>query len=151
MSFRDIKFAARRVVHDTMAQPASFYAIPGTSEVAFITARPHNKRGKVGDLAGTNLNYAEDFDRQERVVFWLGQLQGHPDCPLGLPPRGALVIFAPDEAYFVDTVEPVDQQTVTAVVYHATAEQVVGFETPNGQPITVFSQFGDTVWQAEDW
>lgn len=135
MSFRDIKFAARRVVHDTMAQPASFYAIPADNEVYFITARPHNKRGKVGDLAGTNLNYAEDFDRQEKIVFWREQLMGIPGVFDLAPPRGALVIFAEDEAYFVDTVEPADQQTITAVVYRATADQLAGFQTPDGTVI----------------
>lgn len=135
MSFRDIKFAARQVVHDTMAQPASFYAIPSTSEPAFITARPHSKRGQIGDLAGTNLNYAEDFDRKERIVFWRDQLLLIPDVPGSVPPRGALVIFSADEGYFVDSVEPPDGQTITAEVTRAEAENLAGFEDPDGNVI----------------
>lgn len=137
MSFRDIKFAARRVVHDTMAQPAMFYSDPGTSEPVAITARPHSKRGQIGDLAGTNLNYAEDFDRKERVIFWRDQLAPIPGVIDTVPPRGALVIFATDEGYFVDSVEPPDGQTITAEVTRAMPEDLAGhgLVAPDGTEI----------------
>ena len=122
MSFRDIKEAARRALHDFMGQPAIYYADPLTGQPLAITARPHAKSGRIGDLPGTNLNYAEVFDRQERVILWREQV---PD-----PVRGAIIIFSADEGYWIDTVEPPDGQTVTANVTRATAAELVGLALP---------------------
>lgn len=122
MSFRDIKEAARQALHDFMGQPAIYYADPLVASYLEITARPHAKSGRIGDLPGTNLNYAEVFDRQERVILWRSQLPP--------PVRGALIIFSDVEGYWIDTVEPPDGQTVTANVTRAKTEELIGLVTP---------------------
>ena len=122
MSFRDIKEAARRALHDFMGQPAIYYADPLTGQPLAITARPHAKSGRIGDLPGTNLNYAEVFDRQERVILWREQVP--------VPVRGAMVVFSEVEAYWVDTVEPPDGQTVTVNVTRAKQSEIVGLTLP---------------------
>jgi hypothetical protein len=134
MGFREQKLAARQVVHDTMAQPAVFYpSISG--DPTSITARPHSRRGQIGDLAGTNLNYAEDFDRQERVIFWRAQFIGVAGVPDQVPPRGALVIFSSDEGYLVETTEPSDGPTITALVTRLPLARMVGLQDPDGNVI----------------
>lgn len=106
-----------------MGRPAFYFANPTDVSVYIETlARPHNKRGQIGDLPGTNLNYAEVVDRQERVVFW------REDIPA--PARGALVVFSATEAYWLDVVDPPDGQTITANVTKATAAELVGVPTP---------------------
>lgn len=121
MTFRSIKEMARRALHDFMGQPASYYATP-ESDPVLITVRPHSKRGQIGDLPGTNLNYAETFDRKEQVVFWAEQVAA--------PPKGALVVLSETEGYWVDTTEPRDGQTITANVLFATAEELAGLTLP---------------------
>lgn len=122
MGFRDIKEAARRVVHEIMAQPAVYYADPLTSASISITARPHGKGGRIGDLPGTNLNYAEVYDRKERVILWREQVPN--------PVRGALIIFSATEGYWIDTVEPADGQTFTVNVNRATTTELAGLDLP---------------------
>lgn len=122
MSFREIKEASRRALHDFMAQPAVYYADPVAGSPKEITARPHAKSGRIGDLPGTNLNYAEVFDRQERVILWREQVPA--------PVRGGLIIFSAEEGYWIDTVEPADGQTFTVNVTRATAPELVGLTLP---------------------
>ena len=122
MSFREIKEASRRALHEFMGQPAVYYADPIAGSPTAITARPHAKSGRIGDLPGTNLNYAEVFDRQERVILWREQVP--------VPVRGAIIIFSAEEAYWIDTLEQPDGQTVTANVTRATAAEVVGLALP---------------------
>ncbi len=122
MSFRDIKEAARRALHDFMGQPAVYYADVLAGSSREITARPHGKGGRIGDLPGTNLNYAEVYDRKERVILWREQVSN--------PARGGLIIFSAEEGYWIDTVEPPDGQTVTVNVNRATTEELLGLDVP---------------------
>ena len=122
MSFREIKEAARQALHEFMGQPAFYYANVLTSEPLAITARPHGKGGRIGDLPGTNLNYAEVYDRKERVVMWREQVSS--------PVRQGLIVFSRDEGYWIDTVEPPDGQTVTVNVNRATTEELAGLSYP---------------------
>lgn len=122
MSFRAIKEASRRALHDFMGQPAVYYSDPVAGLHSNITARPHAKSGRIGDLPGTNLNYAEVFDRQERVILWREQVP--------VPLRGALIVFSAAEGYWIDSVEPPDGQTFTVNVTRATASELVGLVLP---------------------
>lgn len=121
MTFRSIKETARRALHGFMGQPASYYVTPSADPV-LVTVRPHSKRGQIGDLPGTNLNYAETFDRKEQVVFWAEQVPA--------PAKGSLVVLSATEGYWVDTTEPRDGQTITANVVFATAEELAGLTLP---------------------
>mgnify|MGYP000019248612 CR=1 FL=1 len=122
MSFREIKEAARQALHEFMGQPAVYYSDVLTGDPFAITARPHGKGGRIGDLPGTNLNYAEVYDRKERVILWREQVPS--------PVRQGLIIFSETEGYWIDTVEPPDGQTVTVNVNRATTEELLGLVTP---------------------
>lgn len=104
-----------------MGRPAFYYATP-TSQPVLTKARPHSRRGLIGDLPGTNLNYAETFDRKEAVILWREHV---PE-----PTRGALIHLANGEGFWVDSVEPPDGQTITVNVTKATAEELAGLTPP---------------------
>ena len=106
-----------------MGRPANYIPnaqAPGT--FVATKARAHSKRGQIGDLPGTNLNYAEMIDRKERVILW------REDIPA--PVRLAIIVFGVDEAYWVDSVDPPDGQTVTVNVTMATAGEIIGLPIP---------------------
>jgi len=106
-----------------MGRPAFYFPdaqVPAT--YVSTKARAHSKRGQIGDLPGTNLNYAEVIDRKERVVLW------REDIPA--PVRLALIVFSADEAYWVDSVDPPDGQTITVNVTMAGVSEIVGLPIP---------------------
>lgn len=108
-----------------MGRPAHYFANPAELGSYIETkARPHNRRGQIGDLPGTNLNYAEVVDRAERVIFWVD------DVPS--PARGGLVVFSQTEGYWLDTVDPPDGQTITTNVTRASAAEMAGVPAPGG-------------------
>lgn len=137
MGFAEAKAKARRVVHDTMARPASFYADPGVDSWEALTVRFHSKSAVIGDLPGTNLNYAETQDARDRLIFWRAELDGIPGVTSRVPPHGALVVFTEDEGYFVDNVELRDGDTVTANVTRAEVSDLEGKTLPDGTVIPV--------------
>lgn len=120
MAFRDIKERSRRALHDFMGQPASYYATPLANPV-LVKVRPHTKRGVIGDLPGTNLNYAETFDRKEQVVFMADEI---------VPAAGSLVVLTATEGYWINTLEPRDGLTITANVISASEEELLGLTLP---------------------
>lgn len=126
MSIRGVRERARKQLHDRMGETANYYELPraGTPTFVQITARPHSNVAKAGDLAGTNLSYAETQDRQETIVFWRAELPA--------PRRNAMVIFTPTEGYFVDNVLPPNGVTVTAEVIRASQADMAGLEAPDG-------------------
>lgn len=131
MGWREIKANARQVVHSHMGQPASFYvSVDQAGPPTYITARPHAKHGLIGDLSGTNLSYAESPDRVETIIFWRDQIVDKVGIETGIPPRSALVVFAPDEGYWIDNVRPPDGDTVTAEVVRADASELAGKTLP---------------------
>ena len=123
MAIQDIKERARGALHGHMGRPAFYFPTPTDLDVFVETkVRPHNKRGQIGDLPGTNLNYAEAIDRAERVVLW------RADVPA--PVRGALVVFSETEGYWLDSVDPPDGQTITSTVLKATTTELAGVPFP---------------------
>ena len=123
MSITAIRRTARGALHSFMGRPAHYFPVV-TNPLVFVTtkARAHSKRAMVGDLPGTNLNYAEMIDRKERVVLW------REDVPN--PARLALIVFSADEAYWVDSIDPPDGQTITVNVTMADASEIVGLTLP---------------------
>ena len=112
-----------------MGEPANYYALPRDPAPTFvlITARPHSNVAKAGDLAGTNLSYAETQDRAETIVFMRDEV---PE-----PARNGLVIFTPDEGYFINNNLPPNGITVTSEVIRASARDMQGLEAPDGTVI----------------
>lgn len=126
MSLADIKAISRQALHDFMSRPASLYDSSGVLFSSEITARRHDVSKLAGDLAGTNLSYAEVHERPTTVVLWKAQIAG-----LSLR-RGCLILFAEDEGWFVETVKPADGLTVTVEVSTLSPDIMLGKTLPGG-------------------
>lgn len=126
MGFRETKAMGKRAVHDTMKQPASYYASPADALPVLIHARPHTKWLETGDLKGTNLSYAETEERSPRVIIDRLELDN--------PPSGGYIIFAADEGYRVTTTEPPDGEFRAVNVVPLTPAQLAGRMLPGDIP-----------------
>lgn len=136
-----IREKARRTLHNAMKRPASYYANPnGPSAPLLVHVRPHGKRSLTGDLAGTNLSYAENRDRVFTVLFFREEV--------AIPKRGALIVLSETEGYFVDNVELPDGLTVTASVTVADADDLFGRTLPEG---AVSGTGSSGLWTEEEW
>lgn len=129
MGLAEIKATARQALHDFMARPASFYDSAGTLLADPITARRHDAPKVVGDLAGTNLSYAETHERPTTVVLWKSELTS-----VTLR-RGCEIIFAADEGWYVETVKPADGLTITVEVSEMSDTALAGKTLPDGTVI----------------
>lgn len=130
MSIEDIRQKARLSLHQALGRQASFYEV-GATEPATIKVRWAGDAENVGDLAGTNLSYAETRETPLRITFWRAEL-GDAGVTLS---RGAQVILATDEGYYVDTLDPRHGQTITAHVTPLPQSALNGKELPDGTVI----------------
>lgn len=121
MSLREIRERARRDLHTAMRVPASLYE-PGAAEPRLIHVRVHTDYAEQGDLAGTNLNYAEREEVTPRLVF------DRSEVPM--PQRGSYVVLMADEGYRVGQAEPPDGITIKADVARMTAAELAGKTLP---------------------
>lgn len=107
-SFRDIKRRARRDVQNHMRVPAlylaSFDAVPVPCFV-----RVHTKFQALGDMKGTNFNYADREDITPRIILW------REEIPQPIP-FNAIVSVEAGEAYYLNITQPADDLTITAMV-----------------------------------
>ena len=129
MTMAEIKATSRQALHEFMARPVSFYETEATPSPTTITGRAHAAPKVVGDLAGTNLSYAEVHERPTTVVLLRSELTA-----LTLT-RGSLIIFEATEGWFVETVKPPDGLTVTVEVSPLSSTSLDGKELPDGSII----------------
>ena len=132
MSLADVKALARQPLHDFMARAAVLHS-PTDVVVGNITARLHDASKKVGDLAGTNLSYAEQMERPTTLVLWLAQIE---DLGYTLK-RHCTVVFGTEEGFRIAVVHPADNQTVTVEVTPMSATDLAGKTLPDGTTIPV--------------
>jgi len=143
MGWRDIKRAARETVHQTLKVRA-VYLVGGSPEndsnstsfsgstsgnmhgLPVVEVRIHEKGMKLGDQAGTSLNSAERFDSVPRVIFWRTELE---DAGIS-PARGDVISVTSGESYYIDVVEPHDQETITARVTRQDSADSAGLPLP---------------------
>lgn len=121
--YRERMRAGRQQLHERMSTPAIYLPVAGSRSQTLISVRVHQFWKALGDLKGTNFNYAETEDINPRIVFLLSEIH---------PKRGSIVSVAPGEAYRVDLVLPPDGITVTAKVVKFTAEEARAFPVPEG-------------------
>ena len=121
--FRDKKRRARSSLHERMSVPALYLPMAGSKSQALITVRVHDQWRALGDLKGTNFNYAEVEDISPRIVFLLSELR---------PQRNGYVSVEPGLVYRIDVVLPDDDLTVTAKVVRLSAADAKGWPVPEG-------------------
>lgn len=126
MAFRDIKRRARRALHDTLKVPALYFRDDEDGNIldtpTLVHVRVHTKWEKAGDMAGTNLSYAEVQEINPRIIFMVDQVAA--------PARNAIVSIAVGEAYRLDNVLPPDDITVTAEATRMPVSQTIGLPVP---------------------
>lgn len=120
MSISDIQNNARQALHAHMARPASLYGADGNL-VGLVTVRKIVKPKNVGDLAGTNLSYAEFSEAPTKLIFLVSEHS---------PARHEKVVLSATEGYFIDTVDPVDGLTQTVAVSEMSATELAGKTLP---------------------
>lgn len=118
-SFREKKRKARRVLHIEMQVPA--VVIADGSET-LVSVRVHSNIEPKGGVKGTSFAYAERLDTSPSLIFWRYQFE---------PKRGMIVSVESGEAYAVDTVEPADDITVTAVCVRLPKSESAGLPLPD--------------------
>lgn len=126
MAFRDIKRRARRDLHNALKVAAYYFLddedgqILGVPEPVYV--RVHTTWEKAGDMAGTNLSYAEVQEIAPRIVFMADEVAA--------PVRHAIVSIAVGEAYRLDNVLPRDDITITAEATRIPVGKTIGFPVP---------------------
>ena len=111
-----------------MSVPALYFADPFADDPLLITVRVHEKWVALGDLKGTNFNYAETADIAPRIVFMRNGVEA-PYVAVE-PQRGYIVSIEPGVAYRIDNVQPPDDITVTATVIALDAADTLDFPLP---------------------
>lgn len=119
--FREQMREARRVLHEDMSVPAMYFMEDAPEDAFQISVRIHEKWMALGDMKGTNFNYAETESIIPRIIFDLTEVD---------PDRGAVVSVEPGVAYRVDTPLPPDDFIVTATVSKLTTDETTGFPLP---------------------
>ncbi len=125
MSIADIQAAARRDLHDHMSRPASYYKTGGVL-AGLARLRVVENPVKTGDLAGTNLSYAEVQEVRIRVILDREEL-----AALGVTPaRNDFVVMSATRGYVLDNVLPPDGLTVSAEATRMSADELAGKALP---------------------
>lgn len=112
-SFRDIKRRARRDVQLHLRVPALYLASIDAEPVPCFV-RVHTKFQALGDMKGTNFNYAEREDITPRIIIWREEIPQ--------PVRNAIISVEAGEAYYLDNIQPPDDLTITAMVLQMDAD-----------------------------
>ena len=126
MAFRDIKRQARRDLHNTLKVAALYFRDDADGEILgapqLVHVRVHTKWELAGDMAGTNLSYAEIQEVAPRIVFMIDEVAA--------PVRNAVVSIAAGEAYRLDNIQPADDITITADATRIPLARTVGLPVP---------------------
>lgn len=93
-------------------------------EPLLVHVRVHTKWDRAGDMAGTNLSYAETQEINPHIIFMVDELAA--------PVRNAVVSIALGEAYRIDNVKPPDDITVTAETTRIPVKNTIGLPVPGG-------------------
>lgn len=126
MAFRDIKRQMRRDLHEQMKVPAYYFRDDEDGNLIdaplLVYVRVHTKWVVTGDMAGTNLSYAESQEVTPRIIFMRDEVN--------TPAQNAIVSVATGEAYRIDNVKPSDDITITAEATRMPALQTIGLPVP---------------------
>lgn len=121
--FREEKREARELLHEYMSVPALCFMDPASAPTP-VTVRVHEKWSPIGDLKGTNFNYAEVEDVTPRIVFWASEIT----------PKGKMFVsIERGVAYQIDVVLPRDGQTITAIANRMSPDKTNQFPVPEVQ------------------
>jgi hypothetical protein len=102
--FRDIKYKARRDLHQTMRVPVYVFPNIQGGMPKLVYARIHRVEDSLGNVKGTSFGYSERREQEPKVIFLTDEHRGE---------RGEAVVVSKEEAYRLDNDEPVYNVTVS--------------------------------------
>lgn len=123
--FREEMREARMDLHEEMSVPGLYMLQKESPDPINVTVRVFEYWNALGDLKGTNFNYAEIQDMNPRMVFLASEVE---------PVRGAFVSIESGEVYRVDNVLPNDDITVLAKMIKLEKKNAQGFRLPGWTP-----------------
>lgn len=124
-AFRDEIREARQTLHEYMSVYAAYFKAPfeeGVTPVQTITVRVHDKFLALGDLKGTNFNYAEIEAISPKAIFMLEEVT---------PDRGYIISLEPGVAYRIDHTHEPDDISQKADIIKLAADKTIGFPLPS--------------------
>lgn len=131
MSIEELKARSRLTLHRKMSRSASFYQDSDALAPETIDVRIHYAGKRVGDLAGTNLSYAEHLEHPTELIFWNDDL-----ATAGVTlDRGNFLIFGAEEGFYVDVAHPKDGHTQKVEVSPLPQDDLDGKTLPDGTVI----------------
>lgn len=104
-----------------MGRTALYFTEPAAPNPRTIRVLVTDRFQALGDLKGTNFNYAEIEDNTPRIEFLVDEIE---------PVRGAYVSIERGVAYQIDSVLAPEDITVTANVVRLDANKVRNFPLP---------------------
>jgi hypothetical protein len=124
-----------------MARDASYYKADGNL-VGLCHIRVVENPVKTGDLAGTNLSYAEVQEVRIRIIFDVEEMTAYGIYPA----RNDFVVMTAARGYVVDNVLPADGMTVSAEASRMSASELAGKTLPESVQNAVLT---GTYWSEE--
>jgi len=118
----------RRVLHDYMQRPALCFDHPRQDDDAGkrISVRVHDHYLRLGDLKGTNFNYAEVEEDVPTIIFMRDELAAK-----GITlKRNMIVSVEPGLAYRIATIKPPNGITITSTVARLDETDAAGLPVP---------------------
>lgn len=125
-AFREEIREARQILHEYMSMPAVYFLPPyeeGVTPTLEITVRVHDKFLALGDLKGTNFNYAEIEAISPKAIFMLAEVT---------PDRKYVISLEQGVAYVIDHTHEPDDITQKADVVRLDPSKTAGFPLPGG-------------------
>lgn len=104
-----------------MGRTALYFTDPAAPNPRTIKVLITDRFQALGDLKGTNFNYAEIEDNTPRIEFLTDEIE---------PAKSAYVSVERGVAYQIDTVLPPEDITVTANVVRMRADKARNFPVP---------------------
>jgi hypothetical protein len=120
VSIAALQNRSRLALHEKMKRPVSVYDKSGVL-VGLSYARRKTDTKAVGDLAGTNLSYAEVQEPVSSLIFLLTE---------HVPERGETMVFSATEGYYLDVLDPIDGLTQTVQVSRMTSVELTRTTPP---------------------
>lgn len=114
MSIRDIRAEARKALHQAMRLPALYIASDGATPVACYI-RIHDEVRDFGDMVGFDYAPAERRVPVPEIVTMVDEVT---------PVRGGVFSVAADEAYVIETLNPVHGITRNVQVTRMTQAEI---------------------------
>ena len=106
---------------ERMARTALYFKDPADDAPVQIRVIITDRFQTLGDLKGTNFNYAEVLDNTPRIEMLLDEVE---------PKRNFFISVEKDLVYQIDTVQPPEDITVTANVLRVPTEKLRNFPYP---------------------